>query len=108
MTNDTNVTFKVIETNNANKVPFKAGQYIIQDDGQVYYDPTYGETDKPGSIIKDRQQLVFKDHKVHNFTNGESTDEDYLELITDVNKNDICVISRLIDGTEDKYEHKKT
>ena len=38
----TNVEFKIIETDNQTKVPFDKGQYIIEDGSKVYYDPTNG------------------------------------------------------------------
>ena len=51
---DTGAVFELIETDNINKVPFKVGQYIIVDDGMVYYDPT------TGSSINDRACLTPK------------------------------------------------
>lgn len=47
----TNVNFKVIETSNVSNVPFEQGQYIIEDDTKVFYDPTTGST------VSDRIEL---------------------------------------------------
>ena len=41
---NTGAVFTLVETDNINKVPFKGGQYIIVDNGMVYYDPTIGTT----------------------------------------------------------------
>lgn len=38
----TSKIFKVIECADASKVPFTQGQYIIEDDGTVFYDPSTG------------------------------------------------------------------
>lgn len=101
---DTNVIFKVIETNDAIKVPFVQGQYIIQDDGKLFYDPTTGTTNETGSITTDRKQLT-PEHNFFSNVADTSLDETYLALVTAPNKNDMCTISRLIEGTTDKYDH---
>lgn len=38
----TNIDFKIIETDDQTKVLFDKGQYIIEDGSKVYYDPTNG------------------------------------------------------------------
>lgn len=105
---DKKITFKVIETNKASSHPFEAGQFIIQDDGVIFYDPTYGDTNITGTDISSRIRIT-KDENVHS-NKGDDTKSDsyYLNLVTtnaEINKNDICAIYRLIPHTTDKYEY---
>lgn len=44
--------WKFIETSDVSLVPFQAGQFIIEDSGDIYYDPTTGTT------VADRAALV--------------------------------------------------
>lgn len=87
--------FKVVETNNALRVPFKNGQYIIQDDGKVYYDPTTGSTNSAGSNIEDRILIAGDKNFYSNISDRTNDDAYYYNLISDANVNDICAISKL-------------
>ena len=49
LTDNTGVKFQIIETNDASHLPFVKGQFIIQDDGSVFYDPTIGDDSNNGS-----------------------------------------------------------
>lgn len=159
---DTGIKFQIIETNDASKHPFKRGQFIIQDDGKIFYDPTTGMTDAYGDDKQDRLELIkenkftefalnFGENSINSYlskvenpqigdklyftyyngsiyvnagrqftTSGWSVcsipidatyikldnDEVYLSLLNQhAINNDICCISHLINGTEDKYEN---
>ena len=159
---NTGVKFQVIETNNASQHPFKRGQFIIQDDGKIFYDPTTGMIDDYGSNKQNRLELIkenkfiefalnFGENSINSYLskvenpqigdklyftyydgsvyvntgrqfteNGWAicntpTDATYIKLDNDevylslLNEyaidNDICCISHLINGTEDKYEN---
>lgn len=105
---DNHITFKVIETNKANRHPFEPGQFIIQDDGNIFYDPTYGTTNTTGTDLTDRIRVT-KDENVFSSAGVDTqSDSYYLDLVatqSEVNKNDICAIYRLIPHTADKYEY---
>lgn len=59
----TNVEFKIIETSDERKVDFESGQYILQDSGNVFYDPTTG-TDRNDRI------KIHSDRSVNVIDNG--------------------------------------
>lgn len=87
---------KLIETDDINKVPFNAGQFIMVDDGTMYYDSTIGKT------IDDRLHLTPK-HEVDVYEReNKFTDEYYLSLQTRPIFGDIVIIKDLIPGS-DKY-----
>lgn len=93
---NTEYMFKIIETPDASIVPYRQGQYIIQDDGKVYYDSTIG-TDENDRV------LLSKNNNVNNYVSDGKSDEYYLQLIESPSENDTCVIYKLIEGTNDKY-----
>lgn len=90
---NTGKKLKLIETDDINKVPFAEGQYIIVDDGMVYYDPT------TGTSLEDRICLTPK-HEVDTYerTNNRA-DEYYLSLQTKPIIGDLVIIKDLIPNT---------
>ncbi len=90
---NTGKKLKLIETDDINKVPFEEGQYIIVDDGMVYYDPTIG------SSITDRMCLTPKQEVDVYVRSNNLTDEYYLSLQTKPHNGDLVVIKDLIEGT---------
>lgn len=88
----TNVNFKVIETADVNNVPFEQGQYIIEDDTKVFYDPTTGSTVSDrielGSADIDAltQQAAEMDDEITNIQT-ELMDNTYVDVTSDVTWN---------------------
>lgn len=96
---DTGKVFKIIETSDASKIPFEGGQYIIVDNGLVYYDPTYGTS------ISDRRCLVPK-QEVDTFDRtDDNTDQYYLDLCKNPIDDDMVIIRTPIANTS-KYDYK--
>lgn len=84
---------KLIETDNINKVPFNAGQFIIVDDGMMYYDSTIGKS------IDDRLSLTPK-HEIDTYIRENNlSDEYYLSLHTQPILGDMVIIKDLIPNT---------
>lgn len=93
---NTGKKLKLIETDDINKVPFEQGQYIIVDDGMVYYDPTFGVTLDDRICLTPKQEIdVYV--RSNNYTN-----EYYLALHTRPINGDIVIIKDLIPNTN-KY-----
>lgn len=87
---ETGKKLQLVETDNINKVPFNAGQYIIVDNGIVYYDPTNGLT------LEDRKCLT-PTHGINIYErNNNQTDEHYLSLQTNPVDGDLVIIKDLI------------
>lgn len=100
MANDINTgkKLKLIETDDINKVPFEEGQYIIVDDGMVYYDPTTGIS------LEDRICLTPK-YEVDTYERtNDRPDEYYLALQTKPIIGDLVIIKDLIPKTN-KYTY---
>lgn len=96
---DTGKIFKIIETSDAYKIPFEGGQYIIVDNGLVYYDPTYGTS------IADRKCLVPK-QEVDTFDRtDDNSDQYYLDLCKNPIDDDMVIIRTPIPNTT-KYDYK--
>ena len=91
MTNEisTGKMLKLIETDNVYKVPFNAGQFIIVDDGMMYYDSTVGES------LDDRICLTPKHEVDICIRENDLTDEYYLSLHTKPIIGDLVIIKDL-------------
>lgn len=90
---NTGKILKLIETDNVNKVPFNNGQFIIVDDGMMYYDSTVGKS------ITDRKCLTPK-HEVDVYIRENNlTDDYYLALHINPISGDIVIIKDLIPNT---------
>lgn len=98
---DTQQLFTVVEATNAAKVPFAAGQYIIQPDGIVYYDPT------TATSVAGRVKLTPDvGGKVSVFTVAEgAADTTSLATVTNPIQGDMAICKHLIAGTTDKYSY---
>ncbi len=98
---DTQQLFTVVEATNAAKVPFAAGQYIIQSDGIVYYDPT------TATSVAGRVKLTPDvGGKVSVFTVAEgAADTTSLATVTNPIQGDMAICKHLIAGTTDKYSY---
>ena len=83
---DTGKILKLIETDDIYKVPFEAGQYIIVENGCVYYDAT------SGTSLSDRKTLIPK-HEIDIYKRIENkNDEYYLKLHSNPLNGDIVII----------------
>ena len=109
---NTGAVFTLVETDNINKVPFKGGQYIIVDNGMVYYDPTIGTSIDDRCCLTPQREVDVNDRSKD--SNGEwLSDEYYLELCTNPINGDVNIIRDTIDGTDKKeytiytYDGKK-
>lgn len=98
---DTGAVFELIETDNINKVPFKVGQYIIVDDGMVYYDPTTGSSINDRACLTPKNEVDVND-RAKNSAGEWLTDDYYLGLCTNPIDNDVNIIRTLIEGTDKK------
>lgn len=94
---DTNTgeVLQIIETNKVNEIPYKAGQYIITDDGYIYYDSSIG------SNIEDRLCLTLKQNIKQYFRHNNNLDDDYLSKQTNPRVGDIVIIKDEIET--DRY-----
>ena len=95
---DTGKKLKLIETDDIHKVPFEAGQYIIVDNGQVYYDSTTGSSLDDRICINPKQEV-----DIYERTNNKS-DEYYLALHVKPMIGDIVIIKDLIPNSSN-YSH---
>lgn len=95
---NTGKILKLIETDNVYKVPFHAGQYIIVDDGMVYYDPTTGVSTENRICITPKCEV---DVYVRD---ANRSDDYYLALHTDPIIGDLVIIKDLIPNTNN-YSH---
>lgn len=101
---NTGAIFTLVETDNINKVPFVRGQYIIVDDGMVYYDPTTGSNINQRVCLTPKREVDVNDRSKD--SNGEwLTDDYYLNLCTNPINGDVNIIRTPIDGTKDKKEY---
>lgn len=101
---NTGAIFTLVETDNINKVPFVKGQYIIVDNGMVYYDPTTGSNINQRVCLTPKREVDVNDREQN--SNGEwLTDEYYLNLCTNPIDGDINIIRTPIDGTNGKKEY---
>ena len=100
---NTGAIFTLVETDNINKVPFVRGQYIIVDDGMVYYDPTTGSNINQRVCLTPKREVDVNDRGKDSNGNW-LTDEYYLNLCTNPIDGDINIIKTLIDGTNNKKE----
>jgi len=96
---NTGKLFKVVETNNVDAVNFAQGQFIIHDDGRLFYDSSVATS------VNDRIQLT-DNNKVTKIVRNDNveTDEQLLNSIQSPTNGDICIICRNI--ILDKYEFK--
>ena len=98
---NTGAVFTLVETDNINKVPFKGGQYIIVDNGMVYYDPTIGTSIDDRCCLTPQREVDVNDRSKD--SNGEwLSDEYYLGLCTNPINGDVNIIRDTIDGTDKK------
>lgn len=93
VTVNTGRKLKLIETDDINKVSFEDGQYIIMDDGGVYYDPTTGASVEDRICLNPSQSI-----NTYERTN-DYTDLYYLELQTKPINGDMIIIKDLIPNT---------
>lgn len=98
---NTGKIFKIIETDDINKISYSGGQYIILDDGMVYYDPTFGTSLKDRVCITPKQEVDIND-RGKDSTGQWLSDEYYLSLCTNPIDEDINIIRTQIDGTNKK------
>lgn len=101
---NTGEVFTLVETDNINKVPFKGGQYIIVDDGMVYYDPTIGSSINDRACLTPQREVDVNDRTKDSNGNWLS-DDYYLNLCTNPINGDVNIIRTPINGTIDKKEY---
>lgn len=98
---NTGEIFTLVETDNVNKVPFIKGQYIIVDDGMVYYDPTTGDNINNRICLTPKREVDVND-RAKDSNDAWLSDQYYLDLCTNPIDGDINIIRTPINGTDKK------